>query len=84
MGYLLDIYHEEIYPEKFDEKKKPVAYSKKEDGSIETIGHTEMAEGEKRALLEQRKVVQARFTIKENIGIAFISRLRDLLVKRVV
>lgn len=60
LGYLLDIYHEEIYPEKFDEKKKPVAYSKKEDGSIETIGHTEMTEGEKRALLEQRKVVQAR------------------------
>lgn len=60
LGYLLDIYHEETYPVKFDEKKKPVAYSKNEDGSIDTIGHTEMTEGEMRALLEERKVVQAR------------------------
>lgn len=60
LGYLLDIYHEEMYPEKFDEKKKPIAYSKKKDGSIDKIGHTEMTEGEMRALLEQRKVVQAR------------------------
>lgn len=60
LGYLLDIYHEEKYPVMFDEKKKPVAYSRKEDGSVESIGSTEMTEGEMRALLEQRKVVQAR------------------------
>lgn len=60
LGYLLDIHHEEKYPVKFDEKKKPVAYSMKEDGSVESIGSTEMTEGEMRALLEQRKMVQAR------------------------
>lgn len=60
LGYLLDIYHEEKYPVKFDEKKKPVAYNMKEDGSVDTIGPTEMTDGEMRALLEQRKVVQAR------------------------
>ena len=32
----------------------------KEDGSVDTIGPTEMTDGEMRALLEQRKVVQAR------------------------
>lgn len=60
MGYLLDIYHEETYPAKFYEKKRPVAYSKDEDGSIDTIGPTEMSDGEMKALLEERKVVQAR------------------------
>lgn len=60
LGYLLDIYHEEIYPVKFDEKQKPVVFNQKDDGTIETIGKTDMTEGEMRALLEQRKVMQAR------------------------
>lgn len=60
LGFLLDIYHEEKYPIKFNEKEKPIIYNMKEDGSIDSIGHTEMAVGEMRALLEQRKVVQAR------------------------
>lgn len=60
LGYLLDVYHEDKYPEKFKEKQRPACYSQKEDGTIETIGETDMTEGEMRALLEQRKVVQAR------------------------
>lgn len=60
LGFMLDIYHEEKYPKKFNEKKKPVAYNMKEGGSIESIGQTEMTEGEMRALLEQRRVVQSR------------------------
>lgn len=60
LGYLLDIFHEETYPVKFHEKKRPVVYSKNEDGSIDTIGPTEMSEGEMKALLAERKVVQAR------------------------
>lgn len=60
MGYLMDIYHEEKYPEKFDEKKHPMLIRKQKDGTIEKIGETNMTEGEMRALLEQRKVIQAR------------------------
>ena len=60
MGYLMDIYHEEKYPEKFNEKKHPLLLGKKKDGSIENMGATDMTEGEMRALLEQRKVIQAR------------------------
>lgn len=59
-GYLLDVYHEEKYPTKFDEKKHPLVFNQKADGSIETIGETTMTEGEMRAMLQQRKVVQAR------------------------
>ena len=59
-GYLLDLYHEEKYPSKFDEKKPPSVFNQKPDGSIESIGDTTMTEGEMRALLQQRKVVQAR------------------------
>jgi hypothetical protein len=60
LGYMLDIYHEEKYPVKFSEKKRPVMYCKKEDGFMDFWGSTDMTEGEMNALLEQRKVVQAR------------------------
>lgn len=60
LGYLLNIYHVETYPEKFNEKEKPLCYHSNPDKSITKIGETEMSEGEMRALLEQRKVVQAR------------------------
>lgn len=66
VGYLLDVYHEEKYPEKFNEKQKPMCYHQKDDGTMETIGGTEMSDGELRALLEQRKVVQARVYHKDN------------------
>ncbi len=59
-GYLMDIYHEEKYPKKFNEKKHPVLFHQQKDGTIEKMGTTDMTEGEMRALLEQRKVVQAR------------------------
>lgn len=60
LGYLLDIFHEEKYPAKFQEKQTPICFQEKENGEIETIGNTNMTDGEMRALLEQRKVVQAR------------------------
>ena len=60
LGYLLDICHVETYPVKFDEKQKPVVFNTKDDQSIETISKTDMTAGEMRALLEQRKVIQAR------------------------
>ena len=66
LGFLLDIYHEEKYPEKFNEKQKPMCYHQKDNGTMETIGATEMSDGELRALLEQRKVVQARVYHKDN------------------
>ena len=59
-GYLLNVYHEEKYPSKFDEKKHPFVFNQKPDGTIESIGETTMTEGEMRALLQQRKVDQAR------------------------
>lgn len=60
LGYLLDIYHKEKYPVKFDEKQQPIVFNQNDDGSIDYIGKTDMSEGEMRALLEQRKVIQAR------------------------
>lgn len=60
LNYMLDVFQEEKYPEKFNDKKKPVCFCQQDDNSIETIGTTDMTDGEMRALLEQRKVVQAR------------------------
>ena len=59
LGYLLDVYHEESFPSKFDEKQKPIIINRNEE-KIESIGKTDMSEGEMKALLEQRKVVFAR------------------------
>ena len=64
-GYLLDVYQEERYPEKFDEKQMPVVINLNDD-IIESIGKTGMSEGEMRALLEQRKVVHAKIYHKDS------------------
>lgn len=66
LGYLLDIYHEETFPVKFKVKQMPFVFSKNENGCIESMGNTDMTEGEMRALLEQRKVVQARIYHKDS------------------
>ena len=78
LGYLLDIYHEETYPKKFNEIKKPIVFNQKDDGSIETLGSTEMSDGEMRALLEQRKVVQARIYHRESHWHCFYFTFRGL------
>lgn len=78
LGYLMDIYHIEKYPAKFDEKQKPMCYHQNENGTIETIGHTDMSEGEMRALLEQRKVVQARIYHKDNAWHCFYFTFKGL------
>lgn len=78
LGYLMDIYHEEKYPAKFDEKNIPVCFHQQEDGSIETIGRTDMTDGEMRALLEQRKVVQARIYHKNEYWHCFYFTFKGL------
>lgn len=81
-GYLMDIYHEEKYPEKFNEKKHPVLFHQKVDGDIEKMGSTEMTDGEMRAMLEQRKVIQARIYHKDITWHCFISLTKDWQARR--
>lgn len=64
LGYLLDVYQEERYPVKFDEKQMPIVINQKDD-KIESIGKTDMSEGEMKALIEQRKVVHAKIYHKD-------------------
>ena len=77
-GYLLDIYHEEKYPEKFNENTHPALFHQKKDGTIEKIGSSDMTEGEMRALLEQRKVIQAHIYHKDNIWHCFYFTYKGL------
>lgn len=77
-GFLMDIYHEEKYPVKFNEKKHPFLFQKKKDGTIEKMGSTDMSDGEMRALLEQRKVIQARIYHKENTWHCFYFTYKGL------
>lgn len=60
LGYLMDTTLVESHPAKFDENKKPFLFYKNLDGTMDVIGKTDMTEGEMRAYLEQRKVVQVR------------------------
>lgn len=77
-GYLLDIYHEEKYPEKFNDKKHPLLFYQKKDSTIEKMGETDMTEGEMRALLEQRKVIQARIYHKSSTWHCFYFTFKGL------
>ena len=78
MGYLLDIYYEEKYPEKFNKKIHPLLFCQKKDGTIEKMGLTDMTEGEMRALLEQRKVIQARVYHKKSTWHCFYFTFKGL------
>ena len=78
LGYLLDVYHEEKHPVKFDAKKHPYIIKENEDGSVETIGVTDMTEGEMKALLQQRKVVQARIYHKDTTWHCFYFTFKGL------
>ena len=78
MGYLLDVYHEEKYHDKFNEKQHPAYFRKKDNGEVETVGKTDMTDGEMRAMLEQRKVVQARIYHKEPIWHCFYFTFKGL------
>lgn len=78
LGFLLDIYHEEKYPTKFEGKKHPAVFIQNEDKTIESIGTSDMSDGEMRALLEQRKVIQARIYHKENIWHCFYFTFKGL------
>jgi hypothetical protein len=78
MGYLLDIYHEEKYPIKFNEKQMPVVFHEEKDGTIKQMGTTDMTEGEMRAFLEQRKVIQARIYHKDDIWHCFYFTFKGL------
>lgn len=77
-GYLLDIYHEEKYPKKFNEKTHPMFFCLNNDVCIEKMGTTDMTEGEMRALLDQRKVVQARIYHKKNTWHCFYFTFKGL------
>lgn len=77
-GWLLDVYYFEKHPERYDEKQKPYCYAEKNDGSVETIGHTDMTEGEMKALLHDRKAIVARVFHKGEHWHCFYHTLRGL------
>lgn len=77
-GWLLDVYYFEKHPERYDEKQKPYCYAEKKDGSIETIGHTDMSDGEMKALLHDRKAIVARVFHKGDHWHCFYHTFRGL------
>ncbi len=78
LGYLMDVYHEETYPHKFDEKRMPHMFHQNKEGKIIKIGSTNMTDGEMKAYLQQRKVVQARIYHKEGLWHCFYFTYKGL------
>jgi hypothetical protein len=64
-GYLFSRVMIENLPNSLDKKKFPEAIHKKDDGSIEVIGETDLTEGEIRHIFNQRKVTVANFLEKD-------------------
>lgn len=78
LGYLLDVYREETYPERYKGKQHPFFFHKKKDGTLEKIGKTDLTEGEMKALLQERKVVQARIYHKADTWHCFYFTYKGL------
>lgn len=78
LGYKLDIYHLETIPSVYDHKQKPVLFMEHKDGVVEKIGETNMSDGQLKAILDQRKVIQARIYHKDSIWHCFYYTFRGL------
>lgn len=77
LGYLMDILHIEVLPRKFDEKQQPVICIEESD-RITHIGKTNMTDGEMRAMMEQRQVMQLRIYHKGDMFHCFYFTFRGL------
>lgn len=63
-GYKLSQYVSEHQTDAVDEKKMPLAYGQKNDGTIEKFGKTELTDGQLKQALEQRSVKVAKILEK--------------------
>lgn len=77
-GYLMDIYHIEKDPICFEGRQFPMCFAKKDDGTFDVFGKTDLTDGELDSILQQRKVVQARVFHKENHWLCFYFTLRGI------
>ena len=66
LGYKLSQYESEHQTKAIDSTKMPMAYRKKEDGTIEKFGKTELTDGQLKQALEQRSVKVAKILEKDN------------------
>lgn len=78
LGYKLDIYHLETIPSICENKQKPVLFMEHKDGAVEKMGETNMSDGQLKAILDQRKVIQARIYHKDSIWHCFYYTFRGL------
>ena len=78
LGYKLDIHHLETIPSVYDNKQKPMLFMENNDGFVEKIGETKMSDGQLKAILDQRKVIQTRIYHKENIWHCFYYTFKGL------
>ena len=78
LGYKLDIYHIETIPSIYENKQKPMLFMEHKDGAVEKMGETNMSDGQLKAILDQRKVIQARIYHKDSIWHCFYYTFKSL------
>ena len=65
-GYLYSRYRFENLPKDLESKQKPIIADISEDGTIKTIGETDLTKGQVKNMIEQRKVIIAHFFDKDD------------------
>jgi hypothetical protein len=64
-GFLYSRYVSENYPKEFDTSALPLLTEKKENGTLNKIGDTELTDGRLKQLIEQKKIITANFLDKD-------------------
>jgi hypothetical protein len=77
-GYTLSQYISEHSPKGVDMSKMPLAYRVKKDGEVQTLGKTELSDGQLKQALENRKVTVAKFLDKVDEWHCFFVTFRSL------
>ncbi|RRJ86903.1 hypothetical protein EG240_15735 [Paenimyroides tangerinum] len=80
-GYLFSEYSSEHHSSALKDKKMPLAYRKKDDGSMEVMGTTDLSEGQLKQNLEQRTVKVGKILEKGDEWHCFFVTFNSLLGK---
>jgi hypothetical protein len=78
LDYKLDVYQIETTPKVYENMQKPKVYAELNDGRIEQIGETNMSNGQLKAVLDQRTVIQTRIYHKDDIWHCFYFTYKGL------
>ncbi len=82
-GFRFSYYRFEKKSDQFRDKKRPKLYYLRPDNSFDTIGKTDLSDGQLKALLQQRKVVIVIFLDKGKLWHCFLHTYNSIMGKEI-